>query len=202
MTSLILKLFYGKKIVDTQTGLRAFPSLFFDSLIYTEGDRYEYEFNSLIKISKENDILSIPIETIYFDKNIGSNFRPFTDSLLIYFLFFRHSSIAFLVSLFDFFILYLVLLIYPDPLSFLITRTFTTHIYFYLMRKKVFKSGSNLLFQLLKFYLVALANILLAWIIFDRIYFGQHYGFLLAYFAGIVVVYFLNFVIQKNFIFK
>ena len=47
MTSLPLK--------DTQTGLRAYSSNIFDLLLNIEGNRYEYEFNILLKIT-ENDL--------------------------------------------------------------------------------------------------------------------------------------------------
>ncbi len=84
LTTSIIFLITAQKLVDTQTGLRSFPSKFFDKCLSVEGHRYEYEINVLLSFIKREKIAHVPIETIYFKKNKASKFRPVIDSLIIY----------------------------------------------------------------------------------------------------------------------
>lgn len=85
ITSGVFRLFFGMKIQDTQTGLRAFPKKYLESVLAASGNRYEYETNMLFVINK----LSIPLEqveidTVYLDDNKSSHFRVVRDSLRVY----------------------------------------------------------------------------------------------------------------------
>ena len=82
-SSFYFRLTTRKKVYDTQTGLRAIPSILFDLALETPGERFEYEMNFLLSAVKETDVVEIPIETIY-EENGGSHFRPVRDSLRIY----------------------------------------------------------------------------------------------------------------------
>lgn len=83
VTRLVFALLSGKKISDTQTGLRGFEiSEFYADIA---GERYEYEMNVLLTAAEEGvPIYEIPIETVYENNNEGSHFRPIRDSVRIY----------------------------------------------------------------------------------------------------------------------
>ena len=85
ITSFAMKLFYGISLSDTQTGLRGIPNIMTEGLLKVRGTRYEYELNMLI-YAKGHCIpfVVIPIETIYFDNNSGSHYRPVIDSARIF----------------------------------------------------------------------------------------------------------------------
>ncbi len=85
VTSVFMRLLYGISLKDTQTGLRGIPDFMIDGLLNVRGTRYEYELNMLIH-AKGNSIpfVTIPIETIYFDNNSGSHYRPVVDSVRIF----------------------------------------------------------------------------------------------------------------------
>jgi len=86
----------GARLMDTQTGLRAFPRTLLPELIALEGERYEYEMNVLAHICRTgSNPLEVPIQTIYFDGNKSSRFNPIRDSMSIYFVLVR----AFRISL-------------------------------------------------------------------------------------------------------
>lgn len=90
LTQWIFKQLFGVAVGDTQTGLRAFPAELIPGLIDLAGDRYEYEMNVLVRIADlKCPIVESPIETIYIDGNSSSHFRPFIDSIRIYFVLFR-----------------------------------------------------------------------------------------------------------------
>lgn len=87
----------GTRVNDTQTGLRAYPADVVGWLQSVPGDRFEYEFNLLLRARGAGvSIDEIPIETIYLDANESSHFRPVVDSLRIYapMLRFAASSLA------------------------------------------------------------------------------------------------------------
>ncbi len=85
VTSFFMRVLYGISLNDTQTGLRGLPDFMIDGLLGVSGTRYEYELNMLI-YAKGNCIpfITIPIETIYFDNNANSHYRPVVDSARIF----------------------------------------------------------------------------------------------------------------------
>ena len=85
MTSFVFKYLCGIKITDTQTGLRAIPIEYLDTLMAVKGDRFEYETNMLLAF-KDNDIpfTENSIETVYIEENKTSHFNPLRDSFMIY----------------------------------------------------------------------------------------------------------------------
>ena len=85
LTKLVFKLLYGRKITDTQTGLRGFPKAILHDMLEISGERFEYETKMLIHtFDKAIPIKEITIETIYFDGNAETHFNPIKDSLRIY----------------------------------------------------------------------------------------------------------------------
>ena len=85
ITTVVFHALYGKKVTDTQTGLRAFARELLPRFLQTGGDRYEYEMNQLIDCSIDRiPIRALPIETVYENNNEGSHFDPLRDSWRIY----------------------------------------------------------------------------------------------------------------------
>ena len=91
ITSSIFKLFYGKWLDDTQTGLRGFLNEDLDLMIDIEGERYEYEMQVLIDcVRNKVEFIPVSIETVYIDNNSASHFNPFKDSFKIYKIIFKN----------------------------------------------------------------------------------------------------------------
>lgn len=75
---------FGKKLPDTQTGLRAIPMKLLRDLVSLKGDRYEYEMNMLIYAIKRNvPIDEVTIKTIYYNNNEATYFKAIRDSFEI-----------------------------------------------------------------------------------------------------------------------
>lgn len=84
-SSKYFKVSTGKKLKDTQTGLRLIPNELFHLAITTKGERYEYEMNFLTDAVRNYPYKEIDINTIYENnKNETTHFRPFLDSVIIY----------------------------------------------------------------------------------------------------------------------
>ena len=84
LTSLAMGGLYHIHLQDTQTGLRGFSSDLLEAFLKLPGERYEYELNILLH-AKACGIpyTVVPIQTLYFEENAGSHYRPVADSLRI-----------------------------------------------------------------------------------------------------------------------
>lgn len=109
LTSVLFLLVTQRRVRDTQTGLRAFDDTLTEMMQAVEGERFEYETNVLLKLSKSDvEIVEIPIATVYKNNNQGSHFNPIIDSWMIYreiFAFASSSLIAFVID----YVLFIVL---------------------------------------------------------------------------------------------
>lgn len=89
VTGKVFHLLVGKKLADTQTGLRAIPKRMMEKLLPLTSNRYEFELDMLLLGTQGSKIREIPIKTIYEDGNKSSHFNPLIDSLRIYFVLLR-----------------------------------------------------------------------------------------------------------------
>jgi putative flippase GtrA len=84
-SALYFRLATGVSCPDTQTGLRGFAVEFKEFALAVPGSRFEYEMNFLSAAAKRKiPFHAVPIETVYYEKNDASHFRPITDSIRIY----------------------------------------------------------------------------------------------------------------------
>lgn len=102
MTCMVMRIFAGISLGDTQTGLRGIPADFLHCLLQVAGERYEFETNMLLAARREGlKIRSIPIRTVYLEQNRSSHFRPLWDGLRIYLLFFKYAASSLTASVVD-----------------------------------------------------------------------------------------------------
>ncbi len=99
-TRTFFRLSHGKRIYDTQTGLRGFSFALLPFLLSVKGDRFEYEMNMLIEaVRKRLPIREIPIETLYSEQKNASHFQTGRDSALVMRAMFGSLGMYFLSSL-------------------------------------------------------------------------------------------------------
>ncbi|MFB9769018.1 bifunctional glycosyltransferase family 2/GtrA family protein [Lactiplantibacillus modestisalitolerans] len=85
VTRTLTRLVTRQHISDTQTGLRIIPQAYLAPLCQLPGERFEYEFNMLLRARHYHvQIVEQPIPTIYIDGNRSSHFRVVRDSIAIY----------------------------------------------------------------------------------------------------------------------
>ncbi|MGA2655360.1 MAG: GtrA family protein, partial [Gammaproteobacteria bacterium] len=102
LTRAIFTLFIGKKLVDTQTGLRGIPRALLTPLLKIRSHGYEFELEMLIyAVQHHIPITELKIATIYENNNACSHFNPLLDSAKIYFVFLRFSSVGLITALVD-----------------------------------------------------------------------------------------------------
>lgn len=98
----LVRLLIGRKITDTQTGLRGIPAGLTGVLTGIRADGYEFELD-MLQAAVEH---GLPIEeeritTVYEPGNPTSHFRPFLDSLKIGFVLARFSLLSLATACLD-----------------------------------------------------------------------------------------------------
>ena len=80
----------GKKLEDTQSGLRGIPQALARQLLRAKNSGYEFELDMLVHCRRTGvPIEACPIAAVYLDENRSSHFHPLFDSLRIYYVFLR-----------------------------------------------------------------------------------------------------------------
>src|ERR1035437_2456775 len=109
LTRRLMQTLIGGKLQDTQTGLRGIPAALAARLLRVEARGYEFELEMLIAARQSGvALVEVPIRTIYQPGNKSSHFNPLTDSMKIYFVLLRFSSVSLMAALLDNLIFYLV----------------------------------------------------------------------------------------------
>lgn len=90
ITAFVFRILYGRKLTDTQTGLRGIPTELVYEFLDLAGERFEYETNMLIHCATNRiPMEELVIDTIYIDQNSETHFNPFKDSIKIYYVLFK-----------------------------------------------------------------------------------------------------------------
>jgi len=98
----IYRFLIGINLSDTQTGLRAIPRRLMALCLPIRANRYEFETEQLVVIKANRmPVQEIPIQTIYFDSNRETHFRPLRDSARIYFVLLRYSIASIITEMAD-----------------------------------------------------------------------------------------------------
>ncbi len=85
LTRHLMCMFWGRRLVDTQCGLRVIGAPLLRPLGEVRSGRYAFELQMLIfAVARGLAITEVPITTVYHDSNLASHFRPIVDSLRIY----------------------------------------------------------------------------------------------------------------------
>lgn len=164
VTRAVFALASGKKLSDTQTGLRAFSISIIPFLLSIEGERYEYEMNMLLRCAESGiGWTEFPIRTVYLDmKNTSSHFNTVKDSFRIYKTILKFSGSSFVSFLLDYVLFNIfnaVLGLIPSFNAVFFSNIFARIIscmFNYMLNKKyVFRSGGGVK-TALKYFCLAL----------------------------------------------
>lgn len=209
MSAFLLGVMTGKKLQDSQTGLRGFPVESLDDMLKIPGERFEYETNMLLHARKHGySLVETPIETVYIHENESSHFHPFTDSLKVcsvMLMFLASSTVSFLVDISLFSALVFLFFQGQDSLeevflASVLARMVSSVVNFTLNYKSVFRSQEKLSVALTKYYSLAFVLMILS---------STATGFLAEWTQLPVIMkllvdgslYFFSFTLQKHYIF-
>ena len=210
LTSKVMHLLVGIKVSDTQTGLRAMSLEHMRTFLSVSGERFEYETNMLLCCKDKGiAIEEVSIQTIYYEGNKSTHFRPLQDSLLVYGLFLRFivaslSSAAIDLGLFALgaFLLKSVMPAYYIVISTVFARVISSLYNFFVNRQGVFKSESGLARTMVKYYTLAVVQMSLSafgvWVVFGMLGGSETLIKILVD----TVLFLISFQIQREWVFK
>lgn len=149
------------------------------------------------------EISEVPIKTIYIDNNRSSHFNPILDSIKIYALLFRFSFSGIISFIFDY-SLFALTMFFTSNLAFssYFSRGCSMFLNYSLNRNMVFCCSGNKIISFTKYFLTCLLSISISYLF---IAFMRKYSNFSVYSLKIfieILLFFLNFYIQKKFIFK
>ncbi len=211
-TRVVMKYLTGISVSDTQTGLRGIPADFMQRLLMVKGERFEFETNMLLETKAcKIPIVEVPIQTVYIEENKTSHFNPIKDSIKIYmifgkFLFSSLSSSVVDLVLFSVFCYFFRQMDW-EKISYISAATVAARILsaFYnysLNYKVVFQSESPVRTTLPKYILLAAVQMGLSAVLVSNLYplFGG--AEVLVKIPVDVLLFFLSFVIQREFVYS
>ena len=213
-TRKVLSYLIGISVSDTQTGLRAIPVSFMEVLMNVKGERFEFETNMLIETKNRSiPILEVPVETIYIEENKTSHFNPIKDSLRIYMIFgkFLFSSLS--SSVLDLLLFHFFCRILQGATGFfgelpyivgatVLARVISAIYNFLINYRVVFKSHANIAATAVKYCMLALCQMLCSAFLVNGL-FGLFGGYEVAVKIPVdVFLFFLSFVIQREFVYR
>ena len=215
ITTAVFSLLYGKKITDTQTGLRGIPYSFLPECLKMEGERFEFEIVMLIEaVRRKREIIEVPIQTIYINSNRATHFRAVVDSAKIYGIIFRlffkfalSGILSFLIDigLFAFFTKAIFSSIAPAGAIFwgtLLARICSSLFNFNVNRKLVFKEKNQAGHALARYYILCAVQMVCSWLLVTFFYKLLHVD--TTFLKGCVdlVLFFISFQIQRLWVYK
>lgn len=203
LTRFVFSFLIGKKISDTQSGLRGIPFSTVPQLLKASGERYEYEINMLILTKvKSIDIIEIPIDTIYIDDNKSSHFNPLIDSMRIYFLLFRFLFSSLFAALIDFITFTTIYFLFKNILAAIVVARTTSGIVNFLINKNiVFKHKKKVFLTFFKFAVLLMLRGGISYMLIKKVIPYFSLGVLGAYILVESLLFFANFAIQRDFVF-
>ncbi len=212
ITRIVFAVAGGRKLTDTQTGLRGFSRQNAALFQETAGNKYEYEMNMLFTaVEKRLSFTEIPIETVYEDNNNTSHFRPVRDSYRIYkTIFLASKSLKYLFSsgvafLIDYVLTLLLDAVIPLALSMEIAMVTawicSSMTNFFINRNFVFRSNAPLIQAMPEYYGLAGIVFLCKAGLLELLTRILHIPLGIAKLGAEVLFFVSNYFIQKKFIF-
>jgi glycosyltransferase involved in cell wall biosynthesis len=205
LTRWLFAFLMGKRISDTQTGLRGLSRDLCARALQVDGEGYEFEMNMLIAArAQTRGILEQPIRTIYIGRNESSHFNPLVDSLKIYFVLFRFLLSSLLAGATD---LIIFTITYRSTgnliLSLLLGRVVIgSVINFGLNKRFVFHSQEGIFGPLVKYYMLFCVNALVSYLCIQSLHARYGINVISAKVMVESLLFVASFAIQRSLIFR
>jgi len=203
-TRLFFRFIVGIKLSDTQSGLRAIPKFFIEEMLEVTTSGYDFELDMLMRAARRRiKIIEIPIHTIYLDKNKASHFNPLADSLKIYFVFVRFTTVSILSALLDFVLFTICYYLTKKVFASIIFARVLSCIFNFIFGKRVtFRSGGKMFPESIRFAILAISLVLISYGLITSMvnFLGMN-----VYVSKVIsecTLFFMSFAAQRVFVFR
>lgn len=202
-TRALVGVMLGRRIRDTQTGLRGIPSKLLPRLLGLRSNGYEFELDMLIACKHDGRrIVEESIRTIYAPGNATSHFNPLRDSMRIYFVLFRLSILSLATAALDNAVFYLAYRRTGDILaSQTLGRLVAVSFNYSLARKAVFLSHEPHRVLLPRYLLLVIGSGAASYGLIRWMTHALPVSAIVAKIAAESLLFIANFVIQRDFVF-
>jgi len=207
-SALLFNLTTGISCPDTQTGLRGFSRELTEFSLATPGSRYDYEMNFLIAAAKKKiPFCMVPIQTIYYQNNAETHFRPIVDSYRVFKIPLKFAGASLISAAADLFIFTLMTKLISADIGVLVfvatatARISSGALNFILNRNWTFNSDENWRPQALCYLALFLSLMMASWLLVWR------FSFLplsLTIIKAVVdsALFVISYLVQRNLVFK
>lgn len=202
LTRTIFGFITGARLLDTQTGLRAFPRKMLPELMVLDGERYEYEMTVLAHVCQRARPIEVPIETVYIEGNRSSHFDPVWDSMRIYFVLVRFYFSAVVAAGIDFAGFTLAYAATHNVLASVAVGRLSSLVNFALNRRYVFHNQSSVKGTLWRYYLLVAAIGGLSYVLITGLSVYAHWNVFAAKLAVDTLLSLVSFSVQRTFVFR
>lgn len=202
LTKFIFRKIFTININDTQTGLRAIPTELMHDLVTQNMPGYELETYMLLRAQEMGVPMSeVTIATIYENNNQTSHFNPLLDSMKIYCVFFRFMSASLISAAIDFVLFSLAYFVSAKLFySMLIARLISATVNYKINRHLTFKDGHG--FKSFMKYALLASMVFTGSYCTVNILRLLHINIYLSKILAELIIFTINFSIQKHFVFK
>lgn len=214
LTRNVMKVLCGISVRDTQTGLRGFSKQTLAEFLDISGERYEYEMNVLLATKEKSiPIVEETIQTIYLEDNKSSHFNPIKDSIRIYSLFFKYIVSSLLSFVVDIVMFALFVKIFKNIsyamyiyIATVLARIVSSYVNYIVNKNGVFKAKNRTkaenIKSLIGYYVLVVINVIVSSLCVNAIVKGAGWNETATKLLVDIVLFVVNFVIQREFIFK
>jgi putative flippase GtrA len=203
LTRGVVRILMGKRISDTQTGLRGIPRTLIPELLQITSNGYEFELDMLTAATHSRvATLEVPIRTIYEPGNPTSHFNPLRDSMRIYFVLMRFSLVSLATAAIDNIVFYLCFHNSRNIFaSQVLARTAAVLFNYTTARRAVFLSGERHVRTLPKYLMLVAVNGLISYGVIRYLADERGWPVMPSKLLIETLLFLANFAIQRDFIF-
>ena len=203
ITRYFFKLLMGRELTDTQSGLRGIPRSFIGTLLKINSNGYEFELDMLLACKYTGrKIKEQQINTVYVDGNTSSHFNPLFDSMKIYFVLFRFTLASLLSAAIDYVLFFIVFNLSSSILASQASARAVSMIFNYsTVKRAVFYSEEKRTRTFPKYLSLVIVSGGVSYFLIKMLTLYSPLSVAESKFSVESVVFFANFVIQRDFIF-
>lgn len=202
ITTQVFRFVIGRRVADTQTGLRGWPSRLCLQSLHIPLNGYDFELASLVSAARE-EVRQVAIHTIYLEGNPSSHFSPLRDSMRIYFVFVRYCGAALFVALIDSIFFYAAYLLWNSLIGAQIAGRSTAAIVAFLLAKNVvFRSDTTIPIAIAKYVWLLTVMGILCYNLIQLFHQSLGVPILPSKILSEGILFLGNFSIQRDFIFR
>ena len=203
LTKYMVRLLMGKRISDTQTGLRGIPQALMKDLLRIPSTGYEFELDMLITATHRGiQIIEEPIRTIYDHPGSVSHFNPLVDSMKIYFVLLRFGLVSLFTAILDNLVFFLVFHATSSIIAAQVfARTIAVLFNYTAARSAVFLSRERHTVIFPKYVVLVIVNLVVSYGLITFIVSQFHIRVMWAKLAAEAALFLANFAIQRDFVF-